>query len=135
MWNLAFFTAKSPSASLIICLTPRKVVGAPATIHRGIEEQERIYTLEQMVSYLVKAYAAEDVIETAASEIESFKKLPNYASVKFAKALRHKALQCGDAFSEQRTRSIFMEYLPLNVREKIRMYWTPGPTMHYPRQA
>lgn len=85
------FMAKSPTALLTICSTPRKDNDTSAISCQGRERQESIYTFVEAVSYLLNEYATNNVISTATSIIKSFK-CPNQTVVQFTKAPKDKAL-------------------------------------------
>lgn len=56
-------------------------------------------------------------------------------TVQFSKALIVKALRYGNKFSEQRTKSVFVEDLLLNVRDNMCMFWAEKPTMRFRQLA
>lgn len=82
---------------------------------RGVEGQEHVYAYAKADSYLSNLYAINDVIAEAIAEIGTFKKRPGQIALKIAKTIKDKALRCGDGVLEQRTKSIFVEKLPLSV--------------------
>lgn len=45
------------------------------------------------------------------------------------------ALSCEEAFSKQRTQSIFVEEIPLIVSNNMQMYWTVQPILHHCQRA
>lgn len=63
-----------------------------------------------------------DLIAKTSAEMKTMRKIPLQTAVKYAEVLKDKALRCVDAFSEQKTKSIFVEGLPLIVRDNMRMY-------------
>lgn len=132
MWLLLSIAAKSPAASLTIRLTVRKDVNVDslAILHCRIEGYKRICMYVGEVNYLPKAYASNDVIAKAASEIKSFKKLPNQMAVQFSQALNDKPLRGGDVFSKQRIKSTFVKGLHLNGPDYMHIYREAISTMH-----
>lgn len=115
MWLLQFVMAKSPTAFLTIHLTPRRFLDVPLIVHLGIGGQESIVTHVEVVNYALKSYATDDVDAKATPGIELSEKNPNQTAVKFAKDLENIALDCGNAFSEHRSNSIFVKGLILNM--------------------
>lgn len=118
---LPFFIASSPVSSPTIRMRPRKGHGDKLDGRRGEEEQECIYAYVEAVNYLLKSYAMDDVIAKAAAETETVEQHSGKTAVSFAKARKEKALRCGDAFLGQRTKSIYVKGLPLNVRSNMPM--------------
>lgn len=57
--------------------------------------------------------------------------MPRVAAVSFAEALKDKGLRCGELYFELHTKSIFVERLPLNVQDSMRMYLAARPTLHF----
>lgn len=101
--------AKSPAASLNIHLTPKTNIDIPAVVRCEIEGQACIYTCVALVNYIRTSNVTDDVIAKPTLEIGSSQKFLNPTAVQIAEALRHMALQCGDVFSKQRTKSRFVE--------------------------
>lgn len=135
MWLLSFFMAKSPAASLTAEVTSEKDPGDYFDRCRGVKRQERIYAYFKVANYRLSSYATKDVIAKAAADTGIFKQRPGQTAVRFAKALKDKALRCSDASPEQRTKSIFVEDLFLNVRGSMRLYWVARTTMHFRQLA
>lgn len=122
-WLLPFSMAKSPAASITICLTPTNNYDAPLLVPRKIDGQERIYTSIETVSYLPISYAIDVVIAKAALEIELFRKYSAQTAVQLPEALKDKGLRRGDVSHKQHTKSNFLfERITMNVQEKMRVY-------------
>lgn len=116
------FLAKSPAASLAICLSSTNNNDALLLVCRETEGQKRIYKYIDAVNSLLNSHETYDVIAKAAAEIDLYRKYSSRMAVHLAEGLKARALRCGDVFSEQRIKSIFAEGLPLNVRNNMRMY-------------
>lgn len=130
MWLPSFFMLKSLAAPATIQMTPGKDPREYLDGHRRIVRQSCSYTYVEAVCYPPNSYATKGLIAKAGAKTDAFKQFPGQKAVSFAKTFRDKALSCGDAFSEQRTKSIFKEWVPLKVRDNMRMYWAARPAMH-----
>lgn len=107
--RLPFFVVESSAVSTKIRLAPTKNGDALSLVRKGVDEQKRIYTCVEAVNYLSNSYATDGVVVMEASELEPFKKYVERTASQFADALNDKALRYEGAFSEQRTRYIFVE--------------------------
>lgn len=132
--NLVTFTFHRGQASCGItynCLKLRKDFSDKVDGRRDEEEQEHIYAYVQTFNYLPNLYAIDDVIAKATTQTEIFEQRPGQIALELAKSHKDKALSCGDAFLEQGTETIFVERVPLNVRDNITMSWAARLAVHY----
>lgn len=81
------------------------------------ELKKRIYAYVEAVNFLLNPCATDDVIAKAVAEMLAFKQRLVQTAVSFPKALKNKSRRRDYAFSGQRTKSIFVKGLPLNVRD------------------
>lgn len=80
-----------------------------------INGQKRIYAVSQAVNYILNLFE-NTWLQGLLLALELFEKLFLQMAVQSSEDLKIMALQYGDTFSEQRTRSTLLTGLPLNVR-------------------
>lgn len=80
---------------------------------------DKIWTYVAAVSHLLKSYATNANIARATSEVGQLVKLSNVSAVQFADAGRPKAVKCGRAYLDERTKKAFIDGLPLSIHSGV----------------
>lgn len=58
-------------------------LNASASVRKGIEEHERIYTYPGAINYLLNLFGTDNIIANDALESVLFKKIPSHTAVQF----------------------------------------------------
>ena len=95
------------------------------------EQRELLETDAEIVSFLLRTYATDEVISEAVGDVTSFRQISNMTEEVYSNQLWDKALRCGTVFSDRRLRSPFVEGLLPATCAQVRNYLATHPGVDY----
>lgn len=87
------------------------------------KEDNKIGTYLEVVNHFSKSYATNANMSMATSKIDHLVKVANESAVLFIHAIHLKAVKCGNAYFDERTRKVFINGLLLIVRTGAGLFW------------
>lgn len=107
MWLISHFTREP----FIAALSHRVTTGHK----KDLQRERKITTYFQVASYLMEAYATNDIIDEARYDAVNFKKLAGMTSVSYSDALMRNVLRCGRLNDKSGLQRIFIEGLDSSI--------------------
>ena len=95
------------------------------------EQRELLETYPEVVNYLLRTYATDEVISEAVGDVTSFRQSSNMTEEVYSNHLWDKALRCGTVFSDRRLKSLFVEGLLPATCAQVRNYLASHPSVDY----
>ena len=86
------------------------------------EQRELLETYAEVVNFLLRTYATDEVISEAVGDVTSFRQSSNMTEEAYSNQLWDKALRCGTVFSDRRLKSLFVEGLLPATCAQVRNY-------------
>lgn len=114
IWLFTHFIKERPKAALSGRVTAEK---------QKHQQEIKLVTYCQAVSFLLKTYATEDVIDEAETDVTSFKPPAGMTAVRYSEALTEETLRCGMLYNKPKLSRIFIEGLRSSICYSIRTYW------------
>ena len=96
-----------------------------------VERRELLRTYPQVVNFLLRTYATDEVISEAVGYVTSFCQSSNMTEEVYSNHLWDKALRCGTVFSDRRLKSLFVEELLPATCAQVRNYLATHPDVDY----
>ena len=101
------------------------------TMAVDVEQRELLETYPEVVNFLLRTYATDEVIAEAVGDVTSFRQSSNMTEEVYSNHLWDKALRCGTVFSDRRLKSLFTEGLLPATCAQVRNYLASHPHVDY----
>lgn len=82
----------------------------------------------EVVQYLIRTYASDDIIAQAEAELVNFRQPSNMNEETYAAALWEKALRCRPVYSEAKLKGLYIEGVHDAIRLNVRSHWATNST-------
>ena len=92
------------------------------TMAVDVERRELLRAYPQVVNFLLRTYATDEVISEAVGDVTSFRQSSNMTEEVYSNHLWDMALRCGTVFSDRRLKSLFVEGLLPATSAQVRNY-------------
>ena len=120
MWLFQYFLA-GPAESLVsLMITGESMVAQSPTV-------TLLQTYPEIVQLLLRTYATDTVLSSAAKDVEGFKQ-KKQTETEFAEQLKRRALLAGNVFSESRLKEIYLDGLLPHLRTNCGNYLVANPS-------
>ena len=96
-----------------------------------VERRELLQTYPQVVNFLLRTYATDEVISEAVGDVTSFRQSSNMTEEVYSNHLWDMALPCSTVFSDRRLKSLFFEALLPAKCVQVRNYFSTHPDVDY----
>ena len=93
------------------------------------ERREPLETYAEVVNFLLRTYATDEVISEAVGDVPSFRQSSNMTEEVHSNHLWDNALRCGTVFSDRRLKSLFFEELLPATHAQVRNYLATHPSV------
>ena len=91
------------------------------------EQRELLETYAEVINFLLRTYATDEVISEAVGDVTSFRQSSNMTEEVYSTQLLDKTLRCGTVFSDMPLKSLFVEgFLPATCAQ-VRIYPATHP--------
>ena len=98
-----------------------------SNVKKSKPSKGQLRTYSEIVNYLLKTYASDDVIAEAEEGLRHFVQAPGMTELDFATKLTLKVLRCGHVYNEAKMIGFFIEGLNESIRSSVRSYWGENP--------
>ena len=95
------------------------------------EQRELLETYAEVVNFLLRTYATDEVLSEAVDDVTSFRQSSNMTEEVYSNQLWGKALRCGTVFSNRPLKSLFVEGLLPATCAQVRNYLETRPGADY----
>ena len=95
------------------------------------EQRELLETYAEVVNFLLRTYATDEVISEAVGDVTSSRQSSNMTEEVYSNQLRDKALRCGTVFSARRLKSLFVEGLLPTTCAQVQDYLATHLSVDY----
>ena len=95
------------------------------------EQRELSETYAEVVNFLLRTYATDEVFSKAVGDVTSFCQSSNMTEEVYSNQLWDKALRCGTVFSDRRLKFLFVEGLLPATCAQVRNYLATRPSVDY----
>ena len=101
------------------------------TLAVDAEQRELLETYAEVINFLLRTYATDEVIAEAVGDVTSFRQSSSMTEEVYSNHLWDKALRCDTVYSDRRLKSLFVEGLLPATCAQVRNYLATNPQFDY----
>ena len=120
LWSFQFFMT-----GMALAKVQTRIVGESGVA--DARRDEVLSSYPEVVNYLFRTYATNEVIAEAYAEVKNFIQSLRKSETEYGDRLWRKALCCGNVFSDSRLKSLFAEGLLPPIRTQVRHHVQTHP--------
>lgn len=124
IWLFQFFLEGQAQAML-----QSRLVGSSMAI--DAKHRELLTSYPQVVNFLIRNYATDEVIAEAYNEVINCKQAATMTELRYSQLLWDKALRCGTVFSDLRLKSLFADGVSEVIRAQVRNHLASHTSLDY----
>ena len=129
MWIFQFFL-KDAAKALVKSRTT-----ATKKKRRKSSSADRLTSYSEVVHFLLKTYATDEVLAEAYADVQNYAQPSGMSEIDYSRRLYDKALRCGNVFSDQVLKGIFVEGIGESIRAHVRNYLAEHPDVDLTKLA
>ena len=124
IWLFQFFLEGQAHAML-----QSRLVGSNMAV--DAKHRELLTSYPQVVNFLIRNYATDEVIAEAYNEVIGCKQVATMNELRYSQLLWDKALRCGTVFSDLRLKSLFADGVSEVIRAQVRNHLASHTSLDY----